>query len=344
MQKQVIGRTSDAGVRRELRWGVILAGGDGTRLRPLTRSIAGDDRPKQFCAVIGDETLLSQTQHRISRLIPRPRTLLVLTQTHEPFYKDLVSGLPSSRLLIQPCNRGTAPAILYSLLHIRNRESDGVVAFFPSDHYFADDAAFIAHIDSAYTAAALRPEKLILLGIPADTPQVDYGWIQPGESLDGPVLDYVFTVARFWEKPTLVLASALMEDGALWNSFVMVGHISVFLELIRNALPGLIESFESIRSSSSTEFERTALCELYSGIPVSGFCQEVLSVQPDLLAVLRADGLGWSDLGEPGRVLSVLERKGVRTEWGLDTDPRDGQDAGPRRSLIQRRPRKIYKI
>jgi mannose-1-phosphate guanylyltransferase len=323
MQIQVVARTSDAGVGRRRRWGVILAGGDGTRLLPLTRSIAGDDRPKQFCAVIGDETLLSQTQRRISRLIPRPRTLLVLTQAHEPFYKDQLRGLPSSRLLIQPCNRGTAPAILYSLLHIRDRESNGVVAVFPSDHYFADDAAFIAHIDSAYTAAALRPEKLILLGIPAETPEVDYGWIQPGEPLDGPVLDHVFTVSRFWEKPTSVLASALMEDGALWNSFVMVGHVSVFLKLIRNALPGLIESFESSRSSSSTEFERTALGELYSGIPVSGFCKEVLSVQPDHLAVLRADGLGWSDLGEPGRVLSVLERKGVRTECGLNSDPRD---------------------
>jgi mannose-1-phosphate guanylyltransferase len=91
----------------------------------------------------------------------------MLTGTHEAFYKDQVRGMPSSRLLIQPCNRGAAPAILHSLLRISDRESNGVVAFFPSDHYFADEAAFIAHIDSAYTAAALRPERVILVGIPA---------------------------------------------------------------------------------------------------------------------------------------------------------------------------------
>jgi mannose-1-phosphate guanylyltransferase len=75
------------------RWGVILAGGDGKRLLPLTRRITGDDRPKQFCAIVGDETLLQQTRRRVSRLVPRWRTLLMLTKTHESFYVDQVAGL-----------------------------------------------------------------------------------------------------------------------------------------------------------------------------------------------------------------------------------------------------------
>src|SRR5215472_2610241 len=84
------------------RWGVILAGGDGTRLLPLTRKISGDDRPKQFCALTGGETLLDQTRRRVSCVVPDQQTLLVLTRSHERFFADQMAGLAPDRLLIQP--------------------------------------------------------------------------------------------------------------------------------------------------------------------------------------------------------------------------------------------------
>jgi mannose-1-phosphate guanylyltransferase len=299
------------------RWGLILAGGDGKRLLSFTRSITGDDRPKQFCAVVGDQTLLRQTQLRVLRLLRPWQTLLVLTRTHEPFYANDISGIPSSRLVIQPTNQGTAPAILYSLMRLREMDPKGVAAFFPSDHHFSDDEAFTGHIDSAFAAAASHPETVILLGIPPQTPEVEYGWIEPGAPLGSPTSASVCRVNRFWEKPYRTLAAALMERGCLWNSFVMVGHVQAFLNLIRRALPGLVETFESIRTSLYTASERMALSELYSRIRATSFSEDVLSVQPNDLAVLRAQGLGWSDLGEPSRVRSVLDRKGVQMEWRL---------------------------
>jgi cytochrome c551/c552 len=75
------------------RWGVILAGGDGKRLLPLTRTITGDDRPKQFCALTGGETLLKQTRRRVGRMILGQQTLLVMTRTHERYYADQVTGV-----------------------------------------------------------------------------------------------------------------------------------------------------------------------------------------------------------------------------------------------------------
>ena len=294
------------------RWGVILAGGDGKRLLSLTRNISGDERPKQFCPVISNETLLQQTQRRISGLIDPQRTLVVLTRKHERFYAEQMAGIPKSRLLIQPQNQGTAPAILLSLLRLEEVDPDASVAIFPSDHYYSDDEAFINYMDGAYAAAASRPRVVILLGIPAETPEVEYGWIEPDVAEDRCVPDSVLPVKRFWEKPHQVLASELMERGCLWNSFVMVGHVAAFLNLIRRTLPDLVASFEPIRSVSLTRPGETTLNEVYARVRATCFSHDVMAVRPQDLAVLRATGLGWSDLGEPGRVLSVLGRKGLR--------------------------------
>ena len=96
-------------------WGVILAGGDGVRLRSLTRRITGDERPKQFCPILGHETLLNQTRRRTALTVSPDRTLVVVTRAHERFYTPVLAGPLSSSLVVQPENRGTAPAILYAL-------------------------------------------------------------------------------------------------------------------------------------------------------------------------------------------------------------------------------------
>jgi mannose-1-phosphate guanylyltransferase len=160
-------------------WAVVLAGGDGTRLRPLTRRITGDERPKQFCPILGRETLLEMTLRRTSLAVPADRTVVVLTEIHESFYNSMLKNGPPYRPVIQPNNRGTAPAILYSLLRVASLDPKSSVAIFPSDHYISDDEAFMYCVEAAFEAIRVMPASVILLGINPDGPEIEYGWIEP---------------------------------------------------------------------------------------------------------------------------------------------------------------------
>ena len=299
------------------RWAVILAGGDGTRLQSMTRTITGDNRPKQFVPVIGGSTLLNQTRRRVALSIESSRTLIVVTQKHQRFYKSLAEEIPRSLLLEQPVNKGTAPAILYSLLRIAAKSPRAVVTLFPSDHFFADDEEFMSHIDVAIDAVEVQPETVMLLGITPTTPETEYGWIEPQPSILASVQKSITRVSKFWEKPSLTLATSLMSRGCLWNSFVMVGCVDALLKMIRAAMPEMYAAFAAIAPAYETANEHKALAELYSQIEDANFSHQVLAVRPEDLMVMRVGDVGWSDLGEPNRVLSTLARLGVQSELAM---------------------------
>lgn len=296
------------------RWAVILAGGDGTRLQSMTRAITGDNRPKQFVPVIGHKTLLDQTRSRVALSVPHSRTLFVVSEKHRRFYESLA---PSNLVLEQPENKGTGPAILYALMRLAAKSPAAVVALFPSDHFFADDEAFMAHVDVAYESTQFQPATVTLLGITPTAPETEYGWIEPERSILGSAPLSITRVNRFWEKPDSACAKELMDRGCLWNSFVMVGRVDALLRLIQTAQPGLYSEFSKISHTFESVDERGSLHDLYSRIPDSNFSHEVLATHPESLTVLRVGDVGWSDLGEPTRVLSTLARIGIESELAM---------------------------
>ena len=297
------------------RWAIVLAGGDGTRLRSLTRAIAGDDRPKQFCPILGNETLLDQTRRRISLAVPFDQTMFSLRETHKAFYEELVTDVPASNLVVQPTNLGTTPAILYSLLRLSIVDPKAAVGFFPSDHYFTDNQTFMRHVDSAFAAVETRPEMILLLGIEPDRPEVEYGWIEPTTSILDEFPGTIRRVHRFWEKPSANAARTFMDQGFLWNSFVMVGRVDAFLLAIKRAVPTLYESFEAVIPALGTDREHEAVRDLYAQVDPSNFSRDVLSTRPNDLSVMPVKNVGWSDWGNPSRVLSTLARIGLQAEW-----------------------------
>jgi mannose-1-phosphate guanylyltransferase len=299
-------------------WGVILAGGDGERLRPLTRLIAGDDRPKQFCPLLeGEKTLLEQTQLRVAKAVQPRQTLYVLTQQHERFYANDLAQVAPSRLIVQKLNRGTLPAILSSLARLIQLNGEGfdsqaVVGFFPSDHFYSRERTFMRGVRSAFKAAEAHPDSVILLGADATIPDTNFGYIEPIRAVEGRGNRRLMSVERFWEKPSLEVAHTLVSRGCVWNTFVMVGRLRAFLGLIEETAPELYRAFEPMLYGDSSD---ESLEAVYETIASADFSKVVLSTAHPRLSVMNLGDVGWSDLGDPQRLIDTLSTHGIRSPW-----------------------------
>jgi mannose-1-phosphate guanylyltransferase len=286
---------------------VVLAGGDGARLQSLTLKIAGDSRPKQFCSIIGGKTLLSQTRARIESLFNADRQLFVVTRAHETYYREELRNVDDSHIIVQPLNRGTGIAVAVALLHILQRDADAVVVFVPCDHYYSDAEACGRAIRSAISGAEQYPDSVVLVGAKAHYPEVEYGWIELGTSVSR-ARNPLLRVNRFWEKPSLPQAQALLRRGCLWNTFVTVGQVRTLLALLCSEVPEVVPSLDKALAEDELE---TA----YRLLPDVDFSRHILALQPHRLLAVSDTTSGWADLGSPTRVLDVLARDKIEPAW-----------------------------
>lgn len=290
-------------------WAVVLAGGDGTRLQGLTLTISADCRPKQFCSFFGGKSLLSQTRERLDPLFRRDRRLFVVTRAHQAFYRDELQDADDSCMLVQPQNRGTGVAIAAARLRIQQREADPLVAFFPCDHFYSNEDAFALSVRSAISFAGQHPKSIVLLGAEARYPEVEYGWIEPGPGIrHASSAVPLLRENRFWEKPSLPQARALLRRGCLWNTFVTIGQASAFLALLRSQIPDVVLSIANAVEINDLDFA-------YRGVRGIDFSREVLAPRPSALLVVRDNASGWTDLGSPTRVIDTLVRNRITPAW-----------------------------
>src|SRR6266481_2707333 len=303
---------------------VILAGGDGVRLSSFSREVYGYHLPKQFCPLFEGKTLLEQTMYRVSLLVPPSQTLTVLNRAHRQFYSPLLDGTATSNLLIQPENRGTAPAILCALLRLIETGRTGPVAIFPSDHYVSDDSAFMLHVATAFRAVSRSPQLTVLLGIAPDGPETEYGWIEPGSPLSLPDagVGKISRIRRFLEKPSPEVARGLYDRNYLWNSFVLIANATTLLALIARAIPELYERFSDVRPFFGGAAEQEILQTIYRHLPSVDFSARVLAEHPAEFSVLPVNGVNWSDLGDPKRMVAAISNRGRRILGGNQNVPR----------------------
>lgn len=275
-------------------WGILLAGGDGTRLQEESRARYGYPRPKQFCDFDGRGTLLGKTVERVLALVPQPRVVVSINRSCRREAVEALEPWPRTRLVEQPHNRETTPGILLPLLQILREDPRATVLVLPSDHHVRHLAAFQAALRRCVHLVRANPDRLLLLGAVPEQPEKGYGWIVPRRLPGEPWA----AVMSFREKPPPDEAERLWRHGALLNTFVMAASAHTLARLISRHVP---EWWRALCLAGNAPEQ---IHQVYATLPSSNFSTEVLEHAENLRVVgMRA---GWSDVGTPERLQREL--------------------------------------
>lgn len=278
-------------------WVVVLAAGDGTRLKSLTTEPDGTIIPKQYCSFKSPQSMLQHTVARACRLVTLDHVVPIVAEKHRQWWEPELATLNPENIVVQPQNRGTAVGILLPLLYVHMQNPDARIVILPSDHYVPNENLLKESLLKAIATIKPNCENIILMGITAEAADTEYGWIVPGEV--GQDADGLQKVGSFVEKPRLDVANGLLEQRALWNSFMLVGNISAFLHLYERTYPEMLRQFPK-------DLALEKINALYETLPTLDFSHDLLEKNADYLRVYPVPACGWSDLGTPEKILCLL--------------------------------------
>jgi mannose-1-phosphate guanylyltransferase len=284
-------------------WALVLAAGEGSRLRALTTAPSGTPVPKQFCSLYEGPSLLQEALCRARAVAPETQMCAVVAEQHRRWWEGALRSLPPENVIVQPQNRGTAIGILLPLLHILSRDPEARVVLLPSDHHVCQETRLTSAIRDALERLEGRHHESVLLGFEPEQPDPDLGYILPGAS-DG---RGTFMVMRFVEKPSLPIARELIAAGGLWNAFIVVSTAPALLALFVARIPGIVNAMRAAQQrDAEADSNGAATTELYKNLPILDFSRDIVAGQESAFRTLAVPPCGWSDLGTPKRVAEAL--------------------------------------
>jgi mannose-1-phosphate guanylyltransferase len=279
-------------------WSIILAGGEGMRLRSLTRALHGEELPKQYAHIVGEQSLLQRTVARALSWSPPEQIVVIVASDREARARSQLAAFGALQLIPQPRNRGTGPGILLPLSAVIAHDPDAIAVVLPSDHFVREEEPFRETI-AASERRARENGSVVLVGAVPDSPDPQYGWIVPRRDASGRLY-----VDCFEEKPSPSVAQRLLDKGALWNTFVLVGPAKRLWEMGAAHLPEQARALGIFRQSGMVQ-KRELVWHTYEGLPPGDFSRDVLE-RAEGLEVMPLPECGWSDWGTPERVLASL--------------------------------------
>ena len=282
--------------QRSNTWALVLAAGDGSRLQGLTRNERGITVPKQFCSLQGGPCLLQEALQRAAAVASLPRICSVVSEQHRQWWVPILSYLPEQNVIAQPLNRGTAYGILLPLLRIVEQDPDATVVLLPADHYLRDEEVMAFSLRRAAELADADRASIYLLGVEPDEPDTELGYILPASR----ERDAAVGVLRFIEKPNEIRARVLLDQGALWNVFIMAASVRTLLSLFDS-------EYYAATIAAMRGYDGANLEGHYEHLTSVDFSRDVLEGNESMLRVLTVPHCGWTDLGTPERVGAILD-------------------------------------
>ncbi|MDV6227659.1 mannose-1-phosphate guanylyltransferase/mannose-6-phosphate isomerase [Nitratireductor aquimarinus] len=278
---------------------VIMAGGMGTRLWPVSR----EHYPKQFCALVGDSTMLQQTMRRLDG-IGAATPLTVCNEEHRFLAAEQLrqAGVENAPILLEPVGRNTAPAITLAALQATANGADPLLLVMPADHLIQNVPAF--HEGLSRAKALAEEGWLVTFGIVPTCPETGFGYIRRGKKIG----DSGFAVASFEEKPDLETAKAYLKEGACdWNSGMFLFRASVYLDAMHKHAPAILEACRAAMTGVESDAyflrpERAA----FEACP-SDSIDYALMEKTDRAAVVPLDA-GWNDIGSWSAIWEAQDR------------------------------------
>ena len=292
-------------------YAVILAGGSGTRLWPLSTP----SFPKQFLPLPNGKSLIQESLARVAPLLSTDSTWVVTGRGIAELVREHLPSIPVAHILREPIGRNTSAAINWAAATIARQNPQAIMAAFPADHVITKIDAFQASLQLGYELA--KEGYLVTWGIKPSSPETGYGYIRLAAPLAAPLREghghQAYHAERFVEKPDLALAKSYLQDGHyVWNSGMFIWKVEAILKELHNSLPELAQKIDLIVDAMGTPREQAILDELWPTLQAISIDYGVLEKTKNL-AVIPVD-LGWNDVGnwEQYGALFTANEAGVR--------------------------------